>query len=140
MHIFHTFFAIFGQKNFFFQKSGFVSFLEPQKATLMPKIRKNYGAVRAESIRTDARKYESKSIVPPKFLGRSKNTKIMFLNYGYVISKCSKILNIWSQTLIFFANNVFLPIFSSYALGFFTAFPSFAVEGGTLRWITLYRD
>ena len=48
---------------------------------MIPKIRKNYGAVRAESIRTDAwtdartdaRKYESKSIVPPKFLGRSKN-------------------------------------------------------------------
>ena len=43
----------------------------------MPKIRKNYGAVRAESIRTDARTdgrtHESKSIVPPKFLGRSKN-------------------------------------------------------------------
>ena len=38
----------------------------------------------------------------------------------------------------FFANNVFLPKFFRYALGFFTAFPSFAVEGGTLRWITLY--
>ena len=42
------------------------------------------------------------------------------------------------QDSAFFANNVFLPIFYNYALRFFTAFPSFAVEGGTLRWITLY--
>ena len=45
-------FRHFWPKKIFFQKSGFVSFLEPQKATLIPKIRKNYGAVRAESIRT----------------------------------------------------------------------------------------
>ena len=48
-------FRHFWPKKFFFQKSGFVSFLESYKATLMPKIRKNYGAVRAESIRTDGR-------------------------------------------------------------------------------------
>ena len=53
--IFFTPFSPFLAKNFFFQKSGFVSFLEPQKATLMPKIRKNYGVVRVESIRTDVR-------------------------------------------------------------------------------------
>ena len=46
----------------------------------MPKIRKNYGAVRAESIRTygrtDGRTDESKSIVPPKFFGSVQKTKI----------------------------------------------------------------
>ena len=83
-------FRHFWPKKIFFQKSGFVSFLEPQKATLIPKIRKNYGVVRAESIRTDGRtdgrKYKSKSIVPAKFLGRSKNNiTSKFLNdiYSY---------------------------------------------------------
>ena len=38
--IFFTPFSPFLAKKFFFQKSGFVSFLEPQKATLIQKIRK----------------------------------------------------------------------------------------------------
>ena len=79
MHIFHTFFAIFGQKNFFFKNPASSVFWNHKKLpwyqksekTMEPFERNPSGRTHG---RTDGRKYESKSIVPPKFLGRSNKS------------------------------------------------------------------
>ena len=65
------------------------------------------------------------------------NKKLHLLFIGVSILNALKSWKFGVRICFFFANNVFLSIFFRYALGFFTAFPSFAVEGGTLRWITL---
>ena len=75
MHIFHTFFAIFGQF-FFFSKIQLRQFFGTIESYLDTKNQKKlwsgssgiHPGGRTHG-RTDARTYESKSIVPPKFFG-----------------------------------------------------------------------
>merc|ERR1711872_786064 len=71
MHIFHTFFAIFGQK-IFFSKIRLRQFFGTIKSYLDAKNQKKLWS-RSSGIhpygRTDVRTHESKSIVPPKFFG-----------------------------------------------------------------------
>ena len=89
MHIFHTFFAIIGQQIVFFSKIRLRSplntiksylYTKNQKKTMGPFERNLSG--RTYGRRTDGRMYECKSIVPPKFLGRSKNSHIFGWNQG----------------------------------------------------------
>ena len=75
-------FRHFQPKKFFFQKSGFVSFLEPQKATLIPKTMEWFE--RNPSGRTDVRTDAREQIYSPSqilWVGPIKVT----------VKKCSKI-------------------------------------------------
>ena len=66
----------------------------------------------------------------PKFQNLENHNKSHFLIMGTSFQNALKSWIFEVGPCFFFANNVFLPIFFRYALGFFTAFPSFAVEGG----------
>ena len=75
MHIFHTFFAIFGQKKFFFKNPASSVFWNHRKLPWCQKSEKTMEWFeRNPSGRTDGRTYESKTIGPPKFLDRSNNS------------------------------------------------------------------
>ena len=116
--IFLTLFRHLWQKKMFFQKSGSISFLE---------LKKNG--------QTDGRTYKCKSIVPPKFLGRSKNKKYarflsflcklrifhipatpatFLLQHVFMRSYQSKWL--YSLILIFSELNFFLPVKTTYVI------------------------
>ena len=77
MHIFHTFFAIFGQKNFF-SKIRLRQFFGTIESYLDAKNQKKLWS-RSSGIhpdgRTHGRTYEGKSIVPPKFFGSVQKIK-----------------------------------------------------------------
>ena len=78
MHICHTFFAIIGKKNFFFKNPASSVFWNHRKLPWCQKSEKTMEPFKRNPFgrpdgRTDGRTHEGKSIVPPKFLGRSNN-------------------------------------------------------------------
>ena len=66
----------------------------------------------------------------PKFQNLENHKKLHLLFIGVSILNALKSWKFGVRICFFFANNVFLSIFFRYAFGFFTAFPSFALEGG----------
>ena len=70
--IFFTPFSPFLAKKFFYSKVRLHHFFGTIKSYLDTKNQKKLWG-RSSGIYSDGRKYECKSIVPPKFLGRSKN-------------------------------------------------------------------
>ena len=116
MHIFHTYFAIFGQK-IFFSKIGLHQSLGAAKSYLDTKNQKILMSRLSGISRTNGRTDEGKSI-GPYLIGRSKNSG----KHNEGIQICIVILNIiyWGGKK---ANKIMLYIWKSICITFERAIP-----------------